>query len=214
MRAWFATISMILLALALAMASAATATAHTAPTATAAPLRGVWIPPPARTDFWRSPEDMKRHIAALHEAGINTICVVVWNQGRTFYKSCTQKELIGIEPDERMAAFAGEGGYNDSVKAASAFAHGGVAPPTNHKDRKSYEAELDKIVDRQVPKALHHKVHPGLLLRLADGYAAPIALVSAQVAANSRARVGGEVYFFNQGVMKNLTAIKVMYGRE
>lgn len=212
MRAWFATISMILLAL--AMASAATATAHTAPTAAAAPLRGVWIPPPACTDFWRSPEDMKRHIAALHEAGINTICVVVWNQGRTFYKSRTLKELIGIELDERMAAFAGEGGYNDSVKAAYAFAHGGVAPPTNHKDLKSYEAELDKIVDRQVPKALHHKVHPGLLLRLADGYAAPIALVSAQVAANTRAGVGGEVYFFNQGVMKNLTAIKAMYGRE
>ncbi|MFN8986425.1 MAG: glycoside hydrolase family 10 protein [Burkholderiales bacterium] len=310
MRAWFATISMILLAL--AMASAATATAQTTPTASAAPLRGVWIPQPAHTDFWRSPEDMKRHIAALHEAGINTICVVVWNQGRTFYKSRTLKELIGIEVDERMAgrdplaevvaaarpynmriyawfefgfatdvnngpgreivqrkphwvarksdgtplirngfrwlnafdaevqdfmlalmmevvagyditgiqgddrlpACPGEGGYNDSVKTAYAFAHDGVAPPTNHKDLRSYEAELDKIVHRQVPKALHHKVHPGLLLRLADGYAAPIALVSTQVAANTRAGVGGEVYFFNEGVMKNLTAIKAMYGRE
>jgi uncharacterized lipoprotein YddW (UPF0748 family) len=380
MRAWLATISMTLVALALATAATATP-AQTTPTASSTPLRGVWIPQPAHTDFWRSPEDMKRHIAALHDAGINTLCVVVWNQGRTFYKSRTLKELIGIEVDERMAgrdplaevvaaakpynmriyawfefgfatdvnngpgreivqrkpdwvaqksdgtplirngfrwlnafdlevqdfmlalmmevvsgynitgiqgddrlpAFPGEGGYNDNVKAAYAFAHGGVMPPANHKDAgwvqwradrlgefqqrvyretkrrkpsmevtlappvfpwsrddwlmdwpawfkagwvdrvfpqiyrkdlKSYEAELGKIVDAQVPKALHHKVHPGLLFRLSDGYAASIELISAQVAANKRAGVGGEVYFFNEGVMKNLTAIKTMYGRE
>lgn len=341
-------------------------------------IRGVWIPQPAHTDFWRSPEHMARHMKVLHEAGINTIAVVVWNQGRTYFKSPTLKNLIGVDVDERLAgrdplaeviaaakpyklrvyawfefgfaadvrdgkgreislkkpqwvaeradgsklvrngfrwlnafdpdvqdfmlgmmmdlveqydvtgiqgddrlpAFPGEGGYNANVKAAYAAAHEGRAPPGDHrnaawvqwradrlgefqarvyretkkrkpqvevtlappvfpwsrddwlmdwpawmkaghvdrvfpqiyrKDLASYEAEVKKIVTAQVPAAALSRVHPGVLLSLADGYVAPMTLIAQQIAANRRAGFGGEVYFFNEGVMKNPDAFKALH---
>jgi uncharacterized lipoprotein YddW (UPF0748 family) len=361
--------------------TAASGQAEPAAAAAHPAIRGVWIPQPAHTDFWNSPADMARHLAALNNAGINTLCVVVWNQGRTYFKSPTLKKLIGVDVDERLVgrdplaevvaaakpynmriyawfefgfaadvrdgkgreislknphwvaqkadgsplirngfrwlnafdvavqdfllammmevvdgyditgiqgddrlpAFPGEGGYNDNVKAAYAAAHQGRMPPTNHKDsawvqwradrlgefqarvyretkrrkpqmevtlappvfpwsrdawlmdwpawmqagivdrvfpqiyRKdvaSYEAELHKITRTQLPPALHHKVHPGLLIRLSDGYVASMELVAAQVSANRRAGVGGEVYFFNEGVMRNLDAFKALYAAQ
>jgi uncharacterized lipoprotein YddW (UPF0748 family) len=358
-----------------------------APSSNAAqtPLRAVWIPQPKHTDFWRSPDDMTRHLKSLNDAGINTLCVVVWNQGRTFFRSKSLKNLIGhevderfvsptltrdplaeviaaakpynmrvyawfefgfatdvnngtgreivaarphwqalkadgkplirngfrwmnafdpevqdfmlalmmevvegyevtgIQGDDRLPAFPGEGGYNDNVKAMYAKAHNGKAPPNDHKDaawvqwradrmgefqarvyreakmrkpnvevtlappvfpwsrddwlmdwprwfetgivdrvfpqvyRKdvaSYQAEIDKIVQRQVPTRLLDRVHPGLLTRLSDGYAAPMSLIEAQVAVNRRAGIAGEAYFFNEGVMRDIEGYKKMYRPE
>lgn len=66
------------------------------------PIRGVWIPSPDHTDFFTSKQTIEQHLGELTEAGINTVFVVMWNQGRTFYPSRVMKNLTGIEIDERF----------------------------------------------------------------------------------------------------------------
>jgi uncharacterized lipoprotein YddW (UPF0748 family) len=74
-----------------------------APACAADAVRGVWIPTPNHTGFFTSKETITSHLKELSDAGINTVYVVMWNQGRTFYKSQVLKDLIGVEIDERMA---------------------------------------------------------------------------------------------------------------
>lgn len=66
------------------------------------PIRGVWIPAPHHTSFFDSPATIEAHLTELESAGINTIFVVMWNQGRTFYPSRVMKDFTGVEIDERL----------------------------------------------------------------------------------------------------------------
>lgn len=68
----------------------------------APPMRGVWIPTSDHTSFWTSRASIEKHLDDLAAAGINSVFVVMWNQGRTFYPSKVMEGLTGIPIDERM----------------------------------------------------------------------------------------------------------------
>jgi uncharacterized lipoprotein YddW (UPF0748 family) len=77
-------------------------TAQAQPATSALPIRGVWIPTPDHTSFWTSRASIDKHLDDLSAAGINSVFVVMWNQGRTFYPSKVMEGLTGIAIDERM----------------------------------------------------------------------------------------------------------------
>lgn len=83
-----------------AMCGASNAQASSA--AIRVPVRGVWIPTPDYTGFWTSRASIEKHLDDLSAAGINSVFVVMWNQGRTFYPSKVMEGLTGIPIDERM----------------------------------------------------------------------------------------------------------------
>lgn len=85
------------------------------PIRVAGAIRGVWIPSPDHTEFFKSPAEMSRHLTELAGAGINSIFVVMWNQGRTFYPSRTMAALTGIGIDER---FKGRDPLREVIDAA------------------------------------------------------------------------------------------------
>ena len=86
-----------------AQTTTATPTATKHPACAVDAVRSVWIPTPRHTGFFEPKETIASHLKELSDVGINTVYVVMWNQGRTFYKSPALKELIGVEIDERMA---------------------------------------------------------------------------------------------------------------
>jgi uncharacterized lipoprotein YddW (UPF0748 family) len=67
-----------------------------------AAVRGVWIPSPDHTDFFSSQQTIEKQLDELAAAGINTVFVVMWNQGRTLYPSRVMKALTGHEIDARL----------------------------------------------------------------------------------------------------------------
>ncbi len=64
--------------------------------------RGVWIPTPDHTDFFASRARIEAQLRDLADVGINTVFVVMWNQGRTLYPSRVMKDFNGVEIDERL----------------------------------------------------------------------------------------------------------------
>ncbi len=65
-------------------------------------MRGAWIPTPDHTDFFASRASIDTQLRDLADVGINTVFVVMWNQGRTLYPSRVMKDFNGVEIDERL----------------------------------------------------------------------------------------------------------------
>jgi len=64
------------------------------------PIRGTWLTNVV-SDALDSPKKLKEAVKYCHDLGLNTVFVVVWNRGRTLYRSQTMKNLIGIEVDQK-----------------------------------------------------------------------------------------------------------------
>ena len=82
--------------------SSTTTIAHALPMRVEGAIRGVWIPTPDHTNFFNTRATIDSQLRELADAGINTVFVVMWNQGRTFYPSRVLKDFTGVEIDERM----------------------------------------------------------------------------------------------------------------
>ena len=65
-------------------------------------MRGAWITTAASTAL-DSKDNIKSMVTTCKNAGINTIFVVVYNNGRTIYPSTVMQNLIGIKQLERYA---------------------------------------------------------------------------------------------------------------
>lgn len=67
------------------------------------------------------------------------------------------------------------------------------------------------MTNSQLAREHHHKLFPGILLGLANGYEADATLVKQMVEANRRAGLAGEVYFYNESVRKILPLMRELY---
>ena len=90
----------IILSLALVLTVVATPPGAASPSDAAAaappPVRGVWVAGPQHNGFWGSREALRAELQQFKAAGLNSVYLVVWMQGRTLY------------PSERMARLTGQ----------------------------------------------------------------------------------------------------------
>jgi uncharacterized lipoprotein YddW (UPF0748 family) len=86
-----------------------------------------------------------------------------------------------------------------------------VTPQLYRKDVAAYRGLIEALVRDQVEAHKRHRVFPGVLLRLSDGYRVPPQLIREMVAVNRAAGLCGEVYFFNEGVRDNLSLFRELY---
>ncbi len=108
-------VASLLSSLAAAVPSPTTTLAPVLPMRVEGAIRGVWIPTPDHTNFFNTRATIDSQLRELADAGINTLFVVMWNQGRTFYPSRVMKEFTGVGIDERMR---GRDPLQETIEAA------------------------------------------------------------------------------------------------
>lgn len=94
----------------------------------AEPFHGVWIANVGSTAM-RSEKDVREAVSLCRKKGINTLFVVVWNNGMTTYPSKVFERAIGVRQDPRykgfdpLAAFVQEG-HRAKLKVHAWFEYG------------------------------------------------------------------------------------------
>jgi uncharacterized lipoprotein YddW (UPF0748 family) len=78
-----------------------------------------------------------------------------------------------------------------------------VCPQIYRKDVPSYQAELEKILTKQVSKSNHAKIFPGVLVRTGGQLHNDRAVFLGMVAANRAADLDGEVIFYDEAVRQH-----------
>ncbi len=87
-------------------------------------------------------------------------------------------------------------------------------PQVYRRDLASYRETLRQIAEEQIPAALHHKIAPGVLIALADGYDLPSERVRQMVQVNRRFGFEGEVFFYDAGLSQHAEVFKDLYPGE
>lgn len=62
------------------------------------PIRGVWVTNVA-SNALRSEENIQQVVDNCRKYGMNTICMVVWNAGKTMYPSAVAEKYVGLRQD-------------------------------------------------------------------------------------------------------------------
>ncbi|RMG61715.1 MAG: hypothetical protein D6722_19295, partial [Bacteroidetes bacterium] len=85
-----------------------------------------------------------------------------------------------------------------------------VCPQIYRYDIDRYIHELDKIVQAQVGPGLHHRLAPGILLKVGDYYASQ-GLLDSMIQANRARGIEGEVFFFYEGIRRHEAYFREAY---